>query len=102
MSLEIEINHLISKLPNDYLEWIEKNGAVKSNDGYMVYSGPVLCTEILSDIEDENNILLVADDMAGYSIGYHYINKKMILVGIDSCTLEIEELHGNFSDRIKL
>lgn len=95
------INDQFPHLPNDYISWVKVNGAVESSAGFMVYSAPIPSNEILDGLDCEEDILLVADDMAGYFIGFQNTLSEWVLVGIDSCILEVEKLYSSFTSEIE-
>lgn len=88
-------------LPKDYLSWVEVNGASESTAGYMVYSGPIPAHEIFEELNHNDQIILIADDMAGYTLGFIKRQGYWALVGIDSCDLEIELLEAEFTSYIE-
>ncbi len=66
----------------------------EDESGYMIYSSPAYATEILGSECPENikNVLLIGDDMAGYSIGFIIDDARCELVGFDSCGWDIEHI----------
>jgi hypothetical protein len=54
-------------IPRDYLDWMKNVGWGEHENGYMVYSAPVMGDEIASPLA---GVVLVADDMADYTLGY--------------------------------
>lgn len=88
-------------LPDDYLSWLVANGGSETNTGVMIYSSPIPCSEIIDGLDNEEEVILIADDMAGYSIGYMKSFGNWNLVGIDSCTLEIDFIEGVFCEYIE-
>jgi hypothetical protein len=69
----------------------------------MIYSNPAYSLEMLGSQcpESIKNILMVGDDMAGYSIGFIENNSNWEFVGIDSCGWEIEIIGESFGGYLK-
>ena len=90
-------------IPDEYLSWITDNGWGEDESGYMIYSSPAYSTEIFGTDCPENikSVVLVGDDMAGYSIGYKVISDKAQLVGIDSCGWDVEEIQKSFDEYLE-
>lgn len=75
-------------LPKEYLQWLLSEGWGEHESGFMFYSGPVHAKEVLGgEVTRDIEVLLIADDMAGYCIGF---DNNSELVGIDGGSLEIE------------
>ncbi|WP_166115266.1 hypothetical protein [Pseudoalteromonas sp. Z9A5] len=99
---KVTTNENYTDLPNDYTSWIAKNSTCESSNGYMVYSGPIPISEIIDPELINENIIIVADDMAGYMIGYLKKNTGWEFVGIDSCTLDIDPISEGFVEYIEI
>ncbi|MCG7984955.1 MAG: hypothetical protein JAY90_19655 [Candidatus Thiodiazotropha lotti] len=82
-------------LPSDYLSWMRDIGWGEHTNGYMIYSGPSPGETISTELEE---MVVVADDMAGYQVGYIKIEGVWRFVGVDSCGWEIEELRETFTE----
>jgi hypothetical protein len=81
-------------IPQDYLDWMRDVGWGEHENGYMVYSGPVTGDEIAPPLAE---VVVVADDMAGYTIGYIRDSGNWHFVGVDTCGWEIERLGETFT-----
>ncbi|MBH0059153.1 hypothetical protein I6F65_19615 [Pseudoalteromonas sp. SWXJZ94C] len=99
---KITTNENYTDLPSDYTSWVAKNSACESSNGYMVYSAPIPISEIMDPELINENIIIVADDMAGYMIGYLKKNTGWEFVGIDSCTLDIDPISEGFVEYIEI
>ena len=89
-----------SSIPNEYLDWLSTVGWGEHENGYMFYSGPSYSVEIFgSDIPANiHSVLLIGDDMAGYSIGF---DKSGQFVGIDSNDWELDVISEGLNAYIK-
>jgi hypothetical protein len=98
-----EIRSAYPGIPQEYLDWLSDNGWGEHESGYMIYSSPTYSSEILGSEFPESikNILMVGDDMAGYSIGFIGNNSNWKFVGIDSCGWEIETISESFGGYLK-
>lgn len=84
-----EIREKFIGIPEDYLDWLSNEGWGEHGSGYMFYSRPSYAKEIFGT-GIPNSILstvLIADDMAGFSIGF---DANWRFVGIDSCDWELQ------------
>lgn len=79
-------------LPEEYFAWLSDQGWGKQKSGIMLYSGPVLAKEIFGDTYPKvlEGVLLIGDDMAGYSIGYRHTDHRWQFVGFDSAGSNLE------------
>jgi hypothetical protein len=98
-----EIQSTYPGIPLEYLDWLAENGWGEHESGYMIYSNPTYSSEIFGSECPENimNILMVGDDMAGYSIGFIKTNSSWQFVGIKSCGWEVEKISEGFSGYLK-
>ena len=89
-------------LPADYRSWLRANGFGQLKNGLMVYSGPVKPNDIFSkeDAQKLSGFILVADDMAGFMVGYREVGRTWELVGIDSATMKAQLLRVSFSEYV--
>lgn len=73
-------------LPEEYLNWLSERGWGEQESGIMLYSGPVHPDDIFGEQHPValRGVLLVGDDMAGYSIGYRATDLGWQFVGFDS------------------
>lgn len=90
-------------LPEEYLTWLSERGWGEQESGIMLYSGPLHPSEIFGEQYPValKEVLLVGDDMAGYSIGYRPANLRWQLVGFDSAGSELEIIDGGLSAYLK-
>lgn len=89
-----------SGIPKEYLELLSINGWGEHESGYMFYSSPAYAKDIFgTDIPNNiQSVVLVGDDMAGFSIGF---GSKWQFVGIDSCDWQIQIISEGISAYIK-
>ncbi|WP_143752391.1 hypothetical protein [Marinobacter guineae] len=90
-------------LPEEYLRWLSERGWGEQESGIMLYSGPVHPNEIFGEQYPValKEVLLVGDDMAGYSIGYRAANIGWQFVGFDSAGSELEIIEEGLSAYLK-
>lgn len=81
-------------IPPDYLDWLQDLGCGAHENGYMVYTGPIEGGSIAPPLSD---VIVVADDMAGYTIGYIRDSEGWQFVGVDCCGWQIERLDETFT-----
>jgi len=79
-------------LPEEYLAWLSEKGWGEQESGIMLYSGPVHVKEIFGDDYPKvlKAVLLIGDDMAGYSIGYRQTERGWQFVGFESAGGDLE------------
>jgi hypothetical protein len=97
-----QIEAIENNFPNisqEYLEWMLQRGWGECEGGYMIYSSPALAADIFTDNCPENikSVILIGDDMAGYSIGYIINETKCVFVGIDASDWEIQSIEGGLN-----
>lgn len=80
------------QLPEEYFAWLSEQGWGEQENGIMLYSGPVRAREIFGDEYPKvlKNVLLIGDDMAGYSLGYRHTNHGWQFVDFDSAVSDLE------------
>lgn len=86
-----------SKLPADYLEFVENIGTGEIGDGwFMLYSGVALGEEIFGEENIElDGLLFFGDDMQGISSAIDTKNSNSI-VEVDSSDMSVLKVADNF------
>lgn len=79
-------------VPDEYLTWLCERGWGEQESGIMLYSGPMHPKEIFGEQYPValRDVLLIGDDMAGYSVGYRAAELSWQFVGFDSAVSELE------------
>lgn len=97
----IEEKH--GRLPEQYIRWLSDQGWGDQENGIMLYSGPLPANEIFGDQYPSalEGVLLIGDDMAGYSIGYRATDLGWQFVGFDSAGGDLEVVEEGFSAYLK-
>lgn len=90
-------------LPEEYIAWLSEQGWGEQESGIMLYSGPLHASEIFgvqypSALE---GVLLIGDDMAGYSIGYRSSDHGWQFVGFDSIGSDLEIIEEGLDAYLK-
>ncbi|UTW45415.1 hypothetical protein KFE80_00320 [bacterium SCSIO 12696] len=104
---EREIAEIRSKYPDisqEYLAWLSEVGWGELESGYMIYSSPIYASEMFGELCPENikKVLMVGDDMAGYSVGFVFNDSGWNFVGVDSCGWVDEMIPEGFSAYFKV
>ncbi|TBR37387.1 SMI1/KNR4 family protein [Marinomonas agarivorans] len=91
-----------SKLPVDYLEFVENIGTGEVGDGWFIlYSGVVLGEEIFGEENFElDGLLFFGDNMQGISVAIDTINNNSI-VEVDSSDMSILKVADDFISYMK-
>lgn len=91
------------RLPKEYIRWLSDQGWGEQESGIMLYSSPLHANEIFGNQfpSDLEGVLLIGDDMAGYSIGYRATDHGWQFVGFDSAGGDLEVVEEGFSAYLK-
>ncbi|MAY07261.1 hypothetical protein [Halopseudomonas aestusnigri] len=90
-------------LPEDYLAWLSEKGWGEQESGIMLYSGPLYASEIFGDQYPSalEGVLLIGDNMAGYSIGYRSSDQGWQFVGFDSIGSDLDIVEEELDSYLK-
>lgn len=85
-------------LPADYIGWLRQHGHGEFSGRLTVYPGPIEPDEIFAaaDAAQLRGFVLVADDMAGFVVGFRPIGNGWELIGIESSGMQVKSLGISF------
>ena len=80
-------------IPSDYLRWMLEIGWGEHENGYMIYEGPTMGSELVPSIQELEDVLIVAD----YMVGYKVVKGRYQFVGIESAGWVVDVLPETFT-----